>query len=81
MGNIMYWLGGSDEDCEGKFSWCELDQPLANWTKWAPNENNNAIISDNCLFVEHNVGLLKSDLRSAFRDDGHFKKKQFICEV
>jgi hypothetical protein len=79
MGYVNYWLGGSDDDCEGKFGWCDLDQPLANWTKVAPLDNR---LIENYVYLDQYVGVVKpGGSISTFRDDGHFKKKLFICEV
>jgi hypothetical protein len=76
-----YWIGASDEYCEGKFGWCELDRPLSNWTKLAPVENNDPIENENCLYLDYMAGFLKSDLKTTFRDDRCAVKRTFICEV
>jgi hypothetical protein len=83
MGDNLYWVGGSDQNCEGKFGWCEIDRPFAPWIPWDKHEPNNGPSStpENCAYLYYLISFLDSAFKAKFGDDDCEGKFYFICEV
>jgi hypothetical protein len=82
-GGYSYWVSGTDERCESKYTWCEADRPFAKWIKWGAGENTGSeeCRNENCALFDFIISIIKSDSHSRFTDYNCGLKKQFICEV
>lgn len=81
IGGNTYWVGGSDEKCEGSFGWCDADLPFSKWIPWFPPGNIKINEGANCVIFDYCNAIIKSECFSRFTDKSCNDQTQFICEV
>jgi hypothetical protein len=81
LGDVAYWVGGSDQNCVGKFSWCDIDRPFAKWVTWYENQPGNGQ-AGSCVSLYYNGAYMKGQQKSGYFSIPYCTEtKQFICEV
>jgi hypothetical protein len=82
LGDNFYWVSASDQNCNGKFGWCEIDRPFSTWIKWNRNEPDTRVNKDeNCVAIYYIISLMKGDRKASFIDSKCNSNSLFICEV
>jgi hypothetical protein len=71
------WTSGTDNGCEGKYTWCngkkELDHDKVNWLGGKPSS-----ADGDCIFAQFSN---KSANASTISLGNCVEKKSFVCEV
>jgi hypothetical protein len=80
LGSNLYWTAGSDEECNGKFIWCNTRELFQNWDSWPKSEpsgdpNRNCVILSYVLSPTNTHDFNMHDIPC--NDTNNF----FICEV
>ncbi|XP_065348566.1 uncharacterized protein LOC135945082 [Cloeon dipterum] len=71
-----FWTSGSDEGCEGKFSWCSVKKLVRNQeAKWFPQQPDNFGGKENCV----TIGLSKTV--ALLSDVDCSSSNRYICEA